>query len=172
MIIWTFSIVTVLGAVSMHFLLEPPQSGRTSTSNEISSSLPFSIRALASIPQDDTSESVDLNSSANIIENDEILDLSCEPAKEPIQVAQRIRQIRLRGEDCQVASSSGEESKTKIDNLTNGFNASVFSTQPGLFTTDYISLDEGKNQIKISQTKKSGEVHTRDLVVIRASKIQ
>ncbi|MCB0362214.1 MAG: hypothetical protein KDD35_05815, partial [Bdellovibrionales bacterium] len=61
------------------------------------------------------------------------------------------RQIRLVGELCSSTQNDKDDpTLPEILNQTNGFLATVFLPRPRLFTSDYIYLAKGTNQILVS----------------------
>lgn len=53
--------------------------------------------------------------------------------------------VRIKGQHC----SDGTLSHMVVKNKTNGFVATIFSPKPGAFTTDFINLAEGQNEIEL-----------------------
>ena len=76
--------------------------------------------------------------------------------------------LRLKGTLCVPQDAS--VTSTKVSNKTNGYAATVFR-QSGQFTTDYINLNEGKNEINILFETESGPVE-KNVTVIRNSPAQ
>jgi hypothetical protein len=78
--------------------------------------------------------------------------------------------IRLTGPLCNgLAAGEAQASpdpliRATVLNVTNQFNATVFTdTVSGKFSTDYIPLNTGKNQLKMEFTYKSGKIVTQEL---------
>ncbi|MDZ4678084.1 MAG: hypothetical protein SGI74_11330 [Oligoflexia bacterium] len=72
--------------------------------------------------------------------------------------------FRLKGENCAVEDS--QPITTQIRNKTNGYVATVFHRAPLNFTTDYINLKEGKNEIDVRFETNKGTVE-KSLTVTR-----
>jgi hypothetical protein len=74
--------------------------------------------------------------------------------------------IRILGPLCSGAESVPNDSliRTAVSNETNKFSATVFTDSVlGKFSTDYIPLNPGKNQLKVEFAYKSGKTVTQDL---------
>lgn len=69
-------------------------------------------------------------------------------------------QVRIKAKGCQF-------DKLKIENLSNGFTASVFKESNHTVSTDFIDLNEGLNKLKISFENSNKEVVEREFFVQR-----
>jgi len=58
--------------------------------------------------------------------------------------------VRLEGTGC------GASKKIEIQNVSNGFSASLFFTEGNSFTTDFIDLQEGENELKVHRFQADG----------------
>ena len=74
-----------------------------------------------------------------------LLNLNCS-AQSQILETTSIR-FRLKGENC--ATDEQNPVSTQVRNKSNGYVATVFHRNPAAFTTDYINLSEGKNEIEV-----------------------
>lgn len=80
--------------------------------------------------------------------------------------SKNVLQVRLSGNLCTKKKEIIEASE--IRNMTNGFSATVFpGAQHDTFTTDYITLANGENHIRIQHILKSGGKVERDFVIDR-----
>lgn len=85
------------------------------------------------------------------------------PPPAPVHFAHDVAQIRLTGTSCR----EGEITKSEIQNRSNGFWATVFSTGKSAFITDYISLSAGENKIFITHQLKDMAPEYIELVFVR-----
>ncbi len=83
------------------------------------------------------------------------LDLDCSDNSVRPPIAVQTRQLRLRTENCEVDG---------IRNEKNGFAATVFELGDKRYTSDYISLADGENEIKIHKISPDG---TKTLISLR-----
>lgn len=76
----------------------------------------------------------------------DVFELPCwdKTSSQPQSVSSRW--IRLRGIPCEADKNTA---KIFVKNLSNGYEATVFSSKGDALTTDFIPLQEGKNQIEI-----------------------
>lgn len=142
----TFILVIGLGLIAMMTLFSDPGSLRARTPAD---------RDIASI-DDDSSKVVETSKTTSV------LTLECSNKEDIVSWTQ---QIRLKGHLCK---DSGNLSITsiKIENKRNGYVATVFH-QDRDFTTDFIQLSEGANELLVKHTLSDGQVEEFNLVVNR-----
>ncbi len=69
-------------------------------------------------------------------------------------------QVRFAGPTCKK-----ESELIGVKNLTNGHLATVFETQPGHFTTDFIQIKKGKNDLVFSIRASNGKTETHSVII-------
>jgi hypothetical protein len=89
--------------------------------------------------------------------------LPCTKDAEPAPLTTALKAVRLDGHTCQTARAVA----TSILNKTNGFAATIFPGKSDRFTTDYIELEPGENQIVIQVADADGLPQQWELTVIR-----
>lgn len=90
-----------------------------------------------------------------------ILEVKCDSDQQSLETS--VLRMRIKGANC-----LGDATKnTWIKNNSNGFVATVFHKPDFSFTTDYINLTEGKNEITVAFETNQG-VTKKNLVVTRA----
>jgi len=89
----------------------------------------------------------------------EVIELGCGD-KEVTQSVDSSR-IRIRGKDCK------NQSDLSIENSTSGYLASIVEHRPGEFTTDYIDLAVGENQIHVQAKDERGNLLSKVLKLSR-----
>lgn len=105
---------------------------------------------------------VEQTQSVNSFSKSISIDLGCEA--EETQSVGSASHLRLRGSAC---PSPGEV--VAITNLSNGFTAEVIALKIGGFTTDFIDLRGGVNEIKVSRRDASdGQIKQQTIKVLRA----
>lgn len=77
----------------------------------------------------------------------ETVKLGCWDLGDASEMATSARWVRLTGRPCQTDSSADS---IRIQNLTNGYQGTVFTSQRDLMTSDFIPLQEGANSIQIT----------------------
>lgn len=87
------------------------------------------------------------------------LNLACDSGSEEVKGTH----VRFKGNSC----ASEEVKELSVVNMTNGFTASVIFTKGSAFTTDFIDLKDGENNLEISTVDSKGQKSTRSLVVKR-----
>ena len=92
-----------------------------------------------------------------------LVDLNC--ANEVQSKETNNLRFRLKGSNC-TAENSGPTIATQVKNISNGYVATVFHRSPQEFTTDYINLNEGKNEIEVKFETDQGIIE-RHLMVVR-----
>ncbi len=161
--LWTVAAVALLFAGNVATALRPfenPNNRATRSSQAplivISSSSPSG----SSIQRQPASETESFDYLVDI-------QLGCDASKELV-IPTNIRQIRLRLADCRADSKTSET--YYIRNETNGFEATVFKipdtrrpASPDLVSTDYISLESGENNLRISRSQ--GEMPSREQTI-------
>ena len=91
-----------------------------------------------------------------------IFDINCAESAQKFETAKS--RFRLRGENC--ADIKTEITSTQIRNKSNGYVATVFHKAPNAFTTDFINLSAGENQINIVFETAAGTIE-KNLTVVR-----
>jgi hypothetical protein len=161
MIIWTLIAVFVTGVGVFASVLQPPSTitKRHAVTQETKVELSDdSTRAPASISPQFSALTIDDKGSQAID-----FTLPCEGGG---RFSKNVLQVRLSGSLCTKKKEIIETSE--IRNVTNGFSATVFpGAQQDTFTTDYITLANGENHIRIQHILKSGGKVERDFVIIR-----
>jgi hypothetical protein len=80
----------------------------------------------------------------SVISTDSLFELNCGEKGKAVQTSNR--RFRLKGQTC---ADEAAALSTQIQNKSNGYVATVFHRDPQSFTTDYINLNEGSNEIAI-----------------------
>ena len=161
--LWTASIVAVMSAVVFATLAEPPAGFAAQDSTLVSTAASFKIdsREPAAVSPNVISESLGGTKGLQAVE----LTLPCEPTKNNFVNA--VSAVRLTGSNC---GPKREISSVEVLNDANGFSATVFFPDPNSFTTDYVALMPGENNIKLLVIYKNGERDERHYPVTRAQK--
>lgn len=96
----------------------------------------------------------------------ELLSLPClsEAATDLAELTTAAKQIRLQTKSCDKLKAL---KMLSITNKTNGYSATIFQQEANAISTDYISLDHGKNILTFSQQTTTGETRTVALTVLR-----
>ncbi len=153
-IFMTLSLVCILGGAAIYSLLRQPSKFDTRLATNTSSQRqPSSINPEELIPQDQVAPVAGKSISVN---------LPCEvQSLSPTQGAH----LRLLGQAC----GKGHKKTTdiSIQNLTNGFTAQVIELKEQSYTTDYIDLVEGENQLLIQRKDQAGVVHEQKIQILR-----
>jgi hypothetical protein len=142
----TFALVVAIGLIAMTTILSEP--GRINVR-------PMAERELASVELNSLKENEPLKTAS-------ILALECSDKSEAVSWTQ---QIRLKGRVCESASGTSIVS-SQIENMRNGYVATVFH-QDKDFTTDFIQLSEGENQLIVKHTMSDGKVEQHKVVITR-----
>jgi len=176
MITWTFVLVVVMGVFVIITMLKPP-----TPTDELSRSRAYlraqkqrraKERRLAAqtmtLASSDSDQRIPASFPTGHLTGDhsrEALDyrIDCQKDNE-VHVKKEVKQIRLQGTVCK---PSDEILSSEIRNESNGFSATVFKTSSRAFTTDYISLQNGKNRIRVLHYLKSGGRDELEVVAYR-----
>lgn len=176
MITWTFVLVVVMGIFVVVSMLKPP-----TPMDELSHSRAYlraqkqrlaKERLLAAQTMTLASSDAEQRIPASFptghstrAQNREALDyrIDCQIENE-VHVKKEVKQIRLQGTVCK---PNDEILSSEIRNETNGFSATVFKTSPHAYSTDYISLQNGKNRIRVLHYLKSGGRDELEVVTYR-----
>jgi hypothetical protein len=75
-------------------------------------------------------------------------------------------QVRLKAKLCGL--SQADLSKSSLVNRATGFEATLFNLRNGVFTSDYLALAEGANQIMMQISDISGERTVAEVTISRA----
>jgi hypothetical protein len=146
----TGALVLVLGISGILSLLREPEAQAMVPAKKIETRTPASANA--------KTESPSLVESSNISATS-LLRFDCErnQLKEDVSASY----VRLAGTPC------GKAEDLEVVNKTNGFSAAVIFTPGGKFTTDFIDLQDGENQLEVTETQSNGTKVSRLFQVIR-----
>ena len=147
----TFCLVTLLGGPAVYSVIQEP-------AERVTQPDPSDGREPASISKSNRPEKL---SQTGITSKSVVLDFTCEKRKSVQDVAGGL--LRLRGSSC---FKEGWKDFT-ITNKTNGFTAAVIFLNHKKFTTDFIDLNEGVNELNIQAKDSKGETVTQTLNVRR-----
>jgi hypothetical protein len=78
----------------------------------------------------------------------------------------KAKRLRIVGQLC-LKTKKQTRSSSAIHNKTNGYRATVFSLDKKRFTTDYITLEEGQNEIDIKHLLSNGKYDSLKVSVVR-----
>lgn len=98
-----------------------------------------------------------------IIEKNAILKYNCEEELADDKKNQEVNssQLRISGNGCK------KQNQISISNKTNGFTAEIIFTKEGQFTTDYIDLSVGQNDLEVVSILKDGSQVKQNIKVSR-----
>lgn len=103
--------------------------------------------------------------------DNETLALGCLRDGVKIEMKSGAKRVRLKASFCDGLAMSLNESS--VVNRANGFEATLFNLESGGFTSDYISLAEGRNQLLFQLKNSKGDQAAGEITVSRAEvKIQ
>lgn len=169
MIVWTLVAVVLTGAGVFASLLQPPSTvnrkrlARNETKIEVAR---VDSREPASVGPQFSALAIDDKGS-------QAIDFTL-PCDGNGRFSKNVVQVRLSGGLCLKANAkTGANAQdvieaSEIRNVTNGFSATVFpGPKRDTFTTDYITLANGENHIRIQHILKSGGKIERDFVIER-----
>lgn len=164
MILWTATLVVLVGLISAFTLLRPPPGFDDPKVAQVAQAEPLAPkgREPASINRNVEFDSMSLGGKDGLQAVD--LKIPCEGAQRTV-FTQRVEQLRLKGDSC--AAENNHIKKSSIQNAANGFIATVFFPSQKSFTTDYISLANGINRIVIKHHFTNGKVEEREYIVER-----
>jgi hypothetical protein len=153
--------VSILGFLSAILLLNDPPSAESDGVTglfALNSSILASERGLASVVPDHVS----------VPSPDTLMQLDCSENSQILHTGSA--RFRIKGPLCPEPGSGIVSAE--VLNVSNGYVATVFH-QAGQFTTDYINLSEGKNEISVKFTGESGIIQ-KTITVLRntVAKIQ
>jgi hypothetical protein len=161
MIVWTLVAVVLTGVGVFASLLQPPSTlnqkhfARHETKIEVAR---VDSREPASVGPQFSALAIDDKGS-------QAIDFTL-PCDGNGRFSKNVVQVRLSGGLCLKTREIIEVSE--IRNVTNGFSATVFpGPKRDTFTTDYITLADGENHIRIQHILKSGGKVERDFVIER-----
>lgn len=170
MIVWTVVLVAILGVAVAFTVLQPPD-------QEAVRPVVAGARLPASAVPDPIPDTAAGDAETKEIAVD--FDLDCGTAtKTTVQAS--IRQVRLTGPFCErgesasgsvsnsVSNSLSNSVTSVVKNAKNGFIGTVFYPDKRRYTTDYINLSEGENQISLAHTFADGKVENREITIVRA----
>ena len=195
MIIWTVFLVMAVGAINSLFIFQPPSAmGPPSlvrrspdllerSQEDVSTPLPSSglgldvRRGQSEVPPNSPNSpassaspaSQRIPASARLISPDGRADaleipVGCKDSSH--ELAPNIKQVRLTGSFCS-RSLKATARLSEVINEANGVAATVFYPGPNSFTTDYLSLRDGKNRFTVSHSFNDGTTEKREIVVRR-----
>jgi hypothetical protein len=151
--------VSALGLCSTIILLtDPPPADLETTSSIFTINSSVITRNISSI-----------NSSDAVPSSETLLNLNCSDPNQTYETSST--RLRLKGESC--VDDGQPALTTQVRNKTNGYVATVFHRSPMAFTTDYINLREGSNEIDVKFQSEKGII-ARTVTIVRqpASKAQ
>ena len=150
--------VSGLGLISTALLLSDPPS-----KSEINPSL-FNINF-----QSHANGRLIASEDPNTFTPDAMFEINCKDDDQKLETSST--RFRLRGRAC---TDEAAALSTQIQNRSNGYIATVFHRDPQSFTTDYINLNEGQNEIAVRFDTHGGPIDktitiTRSPTSIRTS---
>jgi hypothetical protein len=169
MIFSTLALVIMMGSITVYAMLQAPIGDKNIKALANGPEDAKANRAIASVsasgtpPVNVTTTVIDTRNATEAIE----LTMNCK-SPEHLVFTDLVRQVRLTGEPCPDTANKNEVERTQIRNLSNGFAATVFAKTPLHYTTDYISLARGQNNIEITHLLKSGKQETHVYQIERA----
>lgn len=146
----TIILVALIGAPAVYSVVKDPTQMKNSQKQLSPAS---SQRQPASVER---SENLVRNS---IKSKSVVLDYPCNTDKPVLEVDGSL--LRLKGGSC----ISEKWQNVSVMNQANGFTGSVIFLKDDQFTTDFIDLQEGDNQIQFQATDENGKAITRTLTV-------
>jgi len=93
---------------------------------------------------------------------DSLFEINCSEAGQTLETVST--RFRLKGQTC--APDDSSTLTTQVHNKSNGYVATVFHRGNQAFSTDYINLSEGKNEIDVRFDTDKGPID-RTLIVVR-----
>ena len=164
MILWTATLVVLVGFLSALTLLRPPPGFADAPEELVVQAEPLAPkgREPASINSAVKFDAMSLGGKENLQAVD--LKIPCDGVQKTI-FTQKVGQLRLKGDSC--ATENYLIKKSSIQNAANGFVATVFFPSQTSFTTDYISLANGINRIVIRHQFTNGKFEEREYIVER-----
>jgi hypothetical protein len=105
-------------------------------------------------------------SAYSVASPDAMFEINCSDTDQKLETTSM--RFRLRGQACTNESAA---LSTQIQNKSNGYIATVFHRDPQSFTTDYINLNEGSNEIAVKFATQNGLVE-RTITITRTSSIK
>lgn len=159
MIFWTSALAVGLGIAVVASMLQP-----TEVAHRPGALPPSSLREPASIG---AAPYATLSFANSIQAVDFNLPCSATEPEKRASLAATVKQLRLTGETC-APKPKAELLKSEILNTSNGFSATVFVSGPRSFTTDYISLSDGTNALRIKHYFKDGSTSDSSLEINRS----
>lgn len=149
MTVFTFIAVLVLGMVISFDMLQPPQGLES----------PDGAATKLRNPASMTNETKDVAAADQAVD----VRTDCNPTAE-IVIPAFVNQVRLIGSACTPRTAF---ESSQINNVTNGYAATVFYPTPAEYTTDYISLSRDENLIHITHFMKKSGREVRELKIRR-----
>ena len=137
-------IVSSLGVLSGTILLSDPPAA-----SDVNPSL-FNVEYQKHV----TGRSIAADS--NLTSSDVMFEINCEDQNQKVET--NSMRFRLRGRTC---TPNAIALSTQIQNKSNGYIATVFHRDPQNFTTDYINLNVGENEIAVRFDTNSGAVNRK-----------
>lgn len=137
-LIFSLGILSLVGAPAVYSVVKMPE--------EVSSSARVPASATAEAVFESSSEPRNAAKAKSVT-----MDFNCRKNTEVAETEGS--HVRLRSQNCVDAN----EKQITIVNKANGYTASVIITRNSQFTTDFIELSEGDNQIEIQSEEKNGE---------------
>jgi hypothetical protein len=150
----TACLVALVGAPAVYSILQEPREALVSQENEGSKSNVDSARAPASVKVE-----APLRHN-NIRSKSVILDYVCKDKGQVYEVDGTL--VRFKGSSC-----LDQMKDISVINQSNGFTGSIIFLKNKNFTTDFIDLKEGDNQLAIQGTDEKGQKIVKTFVVKR-----
>lgn len=166
MILWTLAAVLVMGLGVAASVLTPPASvvlKRVKSQEQLQASL------VETPDRSPASQAPEFSALAIDDKGQQAIDFTLPCDGSLSRFASGVVQVRISGKLCDKPGLKETRaiSSSEIRNTTNGFSATVFFPKSDSFTTDYMTLSRGKNQIRILHQLKAGGRVERDFVIER-----
>jgi hypothetical protein len=134
--------VSGLGLISTTLLLSDPPSNA-----EINPSL-FNVNF-----QSHANGRLMASDDTTVFTPDTMFEINCKDNDQKLETSST--RFRLKGQTC---TDEAAALSTQIQNRSNGYIATVFHRDPQSFTTDYINLNEGQNEIAVRFDTNNGPI--------------
>ncbi len=150
----TAVLLFLVGAPAIYTVVREPRTLKESHNAESSESAPPAKRQVASVVE--SKENQKLIKSKSVI-----LDYNCQSSGSVFEVDGTL--LRLRGSSCQFEHLK----EASVVNESNGFTGTVIFLKKDTFTTDFIDLQEGENQLVLQAVNEKGQPVVRKFTVQR-----
>jgi hypothetical protein len=98
---------------------------------------------------------------------DAMFEINCRDTDQKLETSSM--RFRLKGQACTNESTA---LSTQIQNKSNGYIATVFHRDPQSFTTDYINLNEGQNEIAVKFATENGLIERKIMITRNPSSVR